>query len=170
MWADWSSISPLPAERGRAAQADAAPAFCRTSPRLKSSPHFSSSTSPSPPQGPQGWLNLVFWWIQIHAISSRTVNLNVTLTEQLLTHCADGGCSKAVWLGGKGKRRWVWGRCTEEERKEIWGYDEYDFLLPWSPPKPAQMKNWCFWTVMLEKTLESPLDCKEIQPVHSEGD
>ena len=31
-------------------------------------------------------------------------------------------------------------------------------------------KNWCFWTVMLEKTPESPLDCKEIQPVHSEGD
>ena len=27
-------------------------------------------------------------------------------------------------------------------------------------------KNWCFWTVVLEKTLESPLDCKEIQPVH----
>ena len=33
----------------------------------------------------------------------------------------------------------------------------------WPPPK-----NWCFWTVVLEKTLESPLDCKEIQPVHSE--
>ena len=31
-------------------------------------------------------------------------------------------------------------------------------------------KNWCFWTVVLEKTLESPLDCKETQPVHSEGD
>ena len=31
-------------------------------------------------------------------------------------------------------------------------------------------KNWCFWTVVLEKTLESPLDCREIQPVHSEGD
>ena len=31
----------------------------------------------------------------------------------------------------------------------------------WAP------KNWCFWTVVLEKTLESPLDCKEIQPVHS---
>ena len=30
----------------------------------------------------------------------------------------------------------------------------------WAP------KNWCFWTVVLEKTLESPLDCKEIQPVH----
>ena len=31
-------------------------------------------------------------------------------------------------------------------------------------------KNRCFWTVVLEKTLESPLDCKEIQPIHSEGD
>ena len=35
------------------------------------------------------------------------------------------------------------------------------FLMP---------KNWCFWTVVLEKTLESPLDCKEIQPVHTKGD
>ena len=34
----------------------------------------------------------------------------------------------------------------------------------WAP------ENWCFWTVVLEKTLESPLDCKKIQPVHSEGD
>ena len=31
-------------------------------------------------------------------------------------------------------------------------------------------KNWCFWTVVLEKTLESHLECKEIQPVHPEGD
>ena len=31
-------------------------------------------------------------------------------------------------------------------------------------------EEWCVWTVVLEKTLESPLDCKEIQPVHSEGD
>ena len=33
----------------------------------------------------------------------------------------------------------------------------------WAP------KNWCFWTVVLEKTLESPLDCKEIQPIHPKG-
>ena len=32
------------------------------------------------------------------------------------------------------------------------------------------LKNWCFWTVVLEKTLESPLDCKEFQSVHFEGD
>ena len=31
------------------------------------------------------------------------------------------------------------------------------------------LKNWCFWTVVLEKTLESPLDCKEFQPVHPKG-
>ena len=31
-------------------------------------------------------------------------------------------------------------------------------------------KNWCFWTVVLEKTLESPLVCKEVQPVHPKGD
>ena len=31
------------------------------------------------------------------------------------------------------------------------------------------IKNWCFWTVVLEKTLESPLDCKELQPVHPKG-
>ena len=41
---------------------------------------------------------------------------------------------------------------------------ELDCEEGWSP------KNWCFWTVVWEKTLESPLDCKEIQPVHSEGD
>ena len=32
------------------------------------------------------------------------------------------------------------------------------------------LRNWCFWTVVLEKTLESPFDCKEIQPVHPKGD
>ena len=32
------------------------------------------------------------------------------------------------------------------------------------------LTNWCFWTVVLDKTLESPLDCKEIQPVHPKGD
>ena len=44
---------------------------------------------------------------------------------------------------------WMW----ELDHKESWA-----------------LKNWCFWTVVLEKILESPLDCKEIQPVHSEWD
>ena len=41
---------------------------------------------------------------------------------------------------------------------------ELDYKESWA------QKNWCFWTAVLEKTLESPLDCKEIQPVHSKGD
>ena len=39
----------------------------------------------------------------------------------------------------------------------------------WTIKKRWVLKNWCFWTVMLEKTLKSPLDCKEIQPVHPKG-
>ena len=41
---------------------------------------------------------------------------------------------------------------------------ELDHKESWVP------KNWCFWAVVLEKSLESPLDCKEIQPVHPKGD
>ena len=40
----------------------------------------------------------------------------------------------------------------------------------WTIKKAEPQKNWCFWTVVLEKTLESPLDCKEIQRVHPKGD
>ena len=40
---------------------------------------------------------------------------------------------------------------------------ELDYKESWA------LKNWCFWTVVLEKTLESPLDCKEIKPVHPKG-
>ena len=41
---------------------------------------------------------------------------------------------------------------------------ELDCEESWTP------ENWCFWTILLEKTLVSPLDCKEIQPVHPKGD
>ena len=44
----------------------------------------------------------------------------------------------------------------------VWMW-ELDHKVGWVP------KNWCFWTVVLEKILESPLDCKEIQPVHPKG-
>ena len=45
----------------------------------------------------------------------------------------------------------------------VWMW-ELDHKEGWTP------KNWCFWTVVLEKDLESPLDCKEIKPVHPKGD
>ena len=44
----------------------------------------------------------------------------------------------------------------------VWMW-ELEYKESWAP------KNWCFWTVVLEKTLESPLDCKEIQSVHPKG-
>ena len=44
----------------------------------------------------------------------------------------------------------------------VWMW-ELNYKESWEP------KNWCFWTVVWQKTLESPLDCKEIQPVHSKG-
>ena len=44
----------------------------------------------------------------------------------------------------------------------VWMW-ELDYKESWV------LKNWCFWTVVLEKTLQSPLDCKEIQPVHPKG-
>ena len=46
----------------------------------------------------------------------------------------------------------------------MYGYES------WNTKKAECQKNWCFWIVVLEKTLESPLDCKEIQPAHPKGD
>ena len=55
------------------------------------------------------------------------------------------------------------GPTTDFANSHVWMW-ELDHKESWAP------KNWCFWTVVLEKTLESPLDCKEIQPVHPKGD
>ena len=46
----------------------------------------------------------------------------------------------------------------------MYGCESWDYKESW------EQKNWCFWTVVLQKTLESPLGCKEIQPVHPKGD
>ena len=62
-------------------------------------------------------------------------------------HFADKGLYSQSY-GFSSSRVWIW----ELDYKESW-----------------VLKNWCFWTVVLEKTLESPLDCKEIQPVHPKG-
>ena len=45
----------------------------------------------------------------------------------------------------------------------MYGCESWDYKESWAP------KNWCFWTVVLEKTHSSPLDCKEIEPVHLKG-
>ena len=46
---------------------------------------------------------------------------------------------------------------------DMYGCETLDYKESWMP------KNWCFWTVVLEKQLESPLDCKEIKPVNPKG-
>ena len=94
---------------------------------------------------------------------------------------ADGDCSheieRCLLLGRKAmtkldsilKSRFYFAdKCLSSQSygfssSHVWMW-ELDYKESWAP------KNWCFWTVVLEKTLESPLDCKEIQPVHPKGD
>ena len=94
---------------------------------------------------------------------------------------ADGDCSHEI------KRRLLLGRKATTNPDSI--LKSRDIALPtkvcvakamvfpvvmygcesWTIKKSWELKNWCFWTVVLEKTLESPLDCKEIKPVHPKG-
>ena len=53
---------------------------------------------------------------------------------------------------------------------QILGQDNNVWMWKLEYKESWALKNWCFWTVMLEMTLESPLDCKEIQPVHPKED
>jgi len=74
--------------------------------------------------------------------------LQMLLIEKQTHYFANKGASSQGY-GFSSGHVWMW---------------ELDCEESWTP------KNWCFWTVVLEKTLEGPLDCKEIQPVHSDGD
>ena len=78
----------------------------------------------------------------------RKVMTNLDSILKSKRHCfADKGlCSQSC--GFSSSHVWMW----ELDCKESWS-----------------LKNWCFWTVVLEKTLESHLDCKEIQPIHPKG-
>ena len=79
-----------------------------------------------------------------------------------------------IWSQSKNNTQlWMWlvietrFDAVKSNHLHIWGYWYFSWKS-WQF-KGLALKNWCFWTVVLEKTLESPLDCKEIQPVHSEG-
>ena len=63
------------------------------------------------------------------------------------------------YFANKGPSNQSYGFCSSH----VWMW-EFDYKESWVP------KNWCFWTVVLEKTLENPLDSKEVQPVHLKGD
>ena len=92
----------------------------------------------------QGWGSLIgshLWgrtWLKLLSSSSRQ-----HIKKQRHYFVNKGPSSQGY--GFSSGHVWIW----ELDYKESWA-----------------LKNWCFWTVVLEKTLESPLDCKEIQPVH----
>ena len=77
---------------------------------------------------------------------------------------------KVAWAAGFGSHpqlgcsaeEWFWPNWGTLSSSHVWMW-ELDYKDSWA------LKNWCFWTVVLEKTLESPLDCKEIQPIHPKG-
>ena len=106
------------------------------------------------------WQTFIFWGSKITADDdcSHEIKRCLLLRRKVMTNldsifksrdiiCNKGPSSQG--FGFSSGHVWMW----ELDCEESWA-----------------LKNWCFWTVVLEKTLESPLNCKEIQPVHSEGD
>ena len=85
--------------------------------------------------------------IKRHLLLGRKVMTNLDSILKSRHYFANKGPSSQGY-GFSSGHVWMW----ELDCKESWA-----------------QKNWCFWTVVLEKTLESPLDCKEIQPVHPKG-
>ena len=78
---------------------------------------------------------------------------------QRVTHLKRSWCWKRLKVGGEEDDR-GWGGWMASPTQWMW---ELDYKESW------ELKNWCFWTVVLEKTLESPLDYKEIKPVNPKG-
>ena len=105
------------------------------------------------------WLNLFFWAPKSLQMVTAAIKLKDTPWKESYDqprqrikkqrhYFANEGLSSQGY-GFSSGHVWMW----ELDYKESWG-----------------QKNWCFWTVVLEKTLESSLDCEEIQPVHPKGD
>ena len=76
-------------------------------------------------------------------------NIDSTLKSRDITFCQK--CPSSQSYGFSSSYVWMW---------------ELDYKFN---PQSWVLKNWCFWTVVSEKTLESLLDCKDIQPVHPKG-
>ena len=87
--------------------------------------------------------------IKRHLLLGRKVMTNLDSIIQKQRHYFANKGLSSRGCGFSSSHVWMW----ESDCEEHW-----------------VLKNWCLWTVVLEKTLESPMDCKEIQPVHSEGD
>ena len=144
---------------------------------LKSTPLISFLVSPLS-HHPLTFLHRNGWWFHL-ITQSIVLSSNLIMASGPITSWEIDGetvetVSDFIFLGYKITAD---GDCSHEIKRHLllgvsqgYGFScghvwmwELDCEEGWAP------KNWCFWSV-LEKTLESPLDCKEIQPVHSEGD
>jgi len=101
-----------------------------------------------------------FWGSKITADGdcSHEIKRRLLLGRKVMTNL-DSILKKRYYSANKGPSSQGYGFSCDH----VWMW-ELDCEESWA------LKNWCFWTVVLEKTLESPLDCKEVQPVHPKGD
>ena len=102
------------------------------------------------------WLTLFFWAPKSFADGecSHEIKRRMLLGRKAVTNI-DDILKSSMTFADKGPSSQGYGFSSSH----VWMW-ELDYKESWAP------KNWCFWTLVLEKTLESPLDCKEIQPVH----
>ena len=105
--------------------------------------------------------DFIFWGSKITADGdcSHEIKRHLLLGRQVMTNLDSVLKSRDITLTKKGPSNQGNGFSSDY----VWMW-ELDCEEGWAP------KNWCFWTVVLEKTLESPLDCNEIQSIHSKGD
>ena len=96
--------------------------------------------------------------IRADGLCSHEIKRRLLLGRKVMTHL-DSILKSRHYFINKGPSSQGYGFSSSH----VWMW-ELNYKESWA------QKNWCFWTVVLEKTLESPLYCKEFQPVHSKGD
>ena len=107
--------------------------------------------------------HFIFWGSKITADGdcSHEIKRLLLLGRKVMTNLVSVLKSRDITLPAKVhlvKARWLY----NQNSSHVWMW-ELDYKESWVP------KNWCFWTVVLKKTFESPLDSMEIQPVHPKG-
>ena len=98
-------------------------------------------------------------YVHLGVLTSTIKDACLLLGRKVMTNLESILKSRDHYFANKGPSSQSYGFSSSH----VWMW-ELDYKESWAP------KNWCFWIVVLEKTLESPLDCKEIQPVHPKGD